>query len=428
MTRAPVVSPVLQTGAVPGTPQLMLAHLLVYALLSAATAGVVALAYRWYFRDRIPDGAAALVGVGAVAAVVNGIKLGQFADPTSGVGALLELDAVLFNVAVVAAALAAAPVGLRAGDAAAANLFSVSAVRELEGDLGTVLRSVGRVVAVELPEEIRDMETHDPVPESTKAELAGKTLVFPRRLTTAELRDRLATRIKEDHGVGYVDVELDESREVTYLAVGSRLLGVGPTLAPGTAAVAIRADPPADASPGDAVQVWTAGPDPERLLAAELRGVAADVVTLAVDEADASELGADERYRLVTLPTESGADREFASLLRAADETMAAVRLAAGSALAGGTLRAVDATVAAVKPADGPVVALPPQSRPLAAGDTLYVVARPEAIRRLEAEAAGGDEGEGGGAEPDGGDDADFIDPDGADPDEAQPSTPGTEE
>jgi Trk K+ transport system NAD-binding subunit len=62
---------------------------------------------------------------------------------------------------------------------------------------------------------------------------------------------------------------------------------------------------------------------------------------------------------------------------------MDAVTVAAGSRLATETVGAVDATVAAVRPADGGIEAIPGRSRTLQAGDVLYVVARPEAIRRV---------------------------------------------
>jgi len=41
-------------------------------------------------------------------------------------------------------------------------------------------------------------------------------------------------------------------------------------------------------------------------------------------------------------------------------------------------------TVAAVRPATGTVEAIPPRARTVEAGDTLYVVARPDVLRRLE--------------------------------------------
>jgi hypothetical protein len=281
------------------------------------------------------------------------------------------------------------------------------------------------------------MEAYDPVPESTKAEVAGKTLLFPRGLTVEELRDRLATRLQADCGVGHVDLELTDDGEVTHLGLGSRLRGIGPTLAPGTAAVAVRADAPAGASPGDVVQVWTAGAngDPERRCTAELRGTVGDAVTLAVDEGDAERLGDPDGYRLVTLPSEPAAGRQFASLLRAADATMGAVTVAADSSLIGRPVGDTDVRVTAVKPADGPVAAVPPRSRPIAGGDTLYVLARPDALRRLERAAGSGSEpGPDSGPGPENGSDGGSADgDDGTDPDgprrrETQPSTARPEE
>jgi len=120
---------------------------------------------------------------------------------------------------------------------------------------------------------------------------------------------------------------------------------------------------------------------PERAGAAEIRAVVGDTVTLAVD---AHEAGGD--YRLVTLPAEPRPEQTFAGILRAADETTGAVRVAADSPLAGTAIGALDATVVALRPADGRVEAIPSGTRPIG-GDTLYVVASPEAIRRLDADA-----------------------------------------
>jgi uncharacterized protein with PhoU and TrkA domain len=113
------------------------------------------------------------------------------------------------------------------------------------------------------------------------------------------------------------------------------------------------------------------------------------VVTVAVDETDAEVLSASTTYRLVTLPTEPAADREFASLLRAADETMGAVELTEGSELVGRTVGDLDVTLAAIRGPEGTVTATPPRGTELLAGSTLYVVERPEALRRFESRARG---------------------------------------
>ena len=359
------------------------------AVASAIVAGLAAVGYRLYTRARISEGLAVVAGLAVVTVYLNtDAALGQVIG--GGVG-LLDPDVVGRNVVTFVVAAAAAAVGGRVGDRLAAQLGVVSGARELDVELSRLVRSVGRVITVTLPEsadEIEDVEGYDPVAPESKQALAGKTLVFPRGLTVAALRDRFADRLKEDYGVGHVDVDLAADGSVEYLAVGSRAAGIGPTLVPGTAAIAIRADPPYSAASGDGVQVWTPGPGPSRVATGELRAAVDDVVTLSLDEVDAESLDPARRYRLVTLPEEPRPDREFASLLRRADETMSAIRIPAGSPLDGGTVGGTGVSVVAVQPEDGTVEAMPRRDREVAAGDVLYVVARPEALRRLEAAAA----------------------------------------
>jgi hypothetical protein len=360
------------------------ARVLAFALTSFLVAAVVAAGYRWYTRQRVPLGPPLIFGLAVVAVYLN--TVGLFGDVLGAASApLFRLDAVVVNVVSLGVATAAAPAGRVAGDRLATDVFAVAGARDIDAEVSRVVQSVGRVVSVDLPdpEDIGDIEGYDPVATETKAELGGQTLLFPRRLAVAELRDRLVTRIKEDYGVGHVDVELDDDGAVSYLAVGRRVAGIGPTLGPGAVAVAVRADPPADAGPGDVVQVWRTGPA-ERVCTAELRATAGDVVTLAVDDADAARLDASTTYRLVTLPADPGVEREFAGLLRAADETMGVVTVGEGSELVGEPLGSLDVTVVAVRPAADAVDAIPSRRRELGAGDVLYAVARPEAIRRLE--------------------------------------------
>jgi hypothetical protein len=232
------------------------------------------------------------------------------------------------------------------------------------------------------------MEGYDPVAGDVKESLAGKTLLFPRRLSVAELRQRLVTRLADDYGVGHVDLDLDADGTVSYLAVGSRAAGLGPTLPAGAVAVAVRADPPPTAGVGDVVQVWRTTPEPKRVATGELRATEGDTATLVVDEADAESLRSDEQYRLLTLPAEPQADREFAGLLRAADETMGVVTIGEGSGLVGSTVGDLAVSVAAVRPAGGTVEAIPGRNRTVVAGDTLYVIARPDLLRKLEGQAS----------------------------------------
>jgi K+/H+ antiporter YhaU regulatory subunit KhtT len=388
-------------------------RLLAFIVAAGVVSALSALVFRWYTRDVVPLGVSTLLGLSVVALYLN--TVGLFTQLIGGASsAIFELEAVVFNVVAIALAAVVTPVGRRIGDRVATDVFAVTGAKDLDAEVSRIVRTVGRVTAVTLPdaEDIEDMESYDPVSTDVKAEMAGKTLLFPSRLSVEALRDRFATRLKEDYRVGYVDVELSDRGEVEYLAVGSRAAGIGPTLGHGSVAVSLRADPANAASPGDMVQVWrparvestsdgdVAGDDetttgatererrqpPERLFTAELRARTEDVVTLAVDETDAQKVDASTTYRLVSLPAEPQVDREFASLLRAADETMAAVSIEEGSPVIGDSIGSLDVTVAAIRDAAGQVTAIPTRARLIEAGDTLYVVARPDVLRRLEAQ------------------------------------------
>lgn len=368
-----------------GTTRTLL-RLLAFVAVAGLTGALVATVYRWYARRRVPLGPALLFGIGVVAVYLN--TVGLYGDILEGTAAsLFTPEVILFNVGSLVVGGVGAAGGPVVGDRLATDASVALGAREVDTDVGRVVRTVGRVTGVELPAEVEDMEGYDPVTADVKAELAGKTLLVPRRLTGAELRDRLVTRLKRDYGVAHVDVEVTPAGTVEYLAVGARVAGVGPTLAPGTVACTVRADPAAGASPGDVVQVWETEPEPTRVLTAELRATGADAATLAVDGAEVTALDATTTYRLVTLPAEPRADREFAAALRAADETMGVATVAAGSPLDGGTVADANATVVAVGPPGGAIEAIPSRDRTLVAGDTLYVVARPEDLRRLEARA-----------------------------------------
>jgi hypothetical protein len=378
----------LQVSVPAVSPSLLrvLAELLAVGVGAALVSTGAALVYRWYTKLRLPLWLSILLGLSVVALALN--TVGVFTDLLSGETGVFSTPRIVFNTLALGVGGVAAPAGRLVGDRIATDVFAVAGARELDVEVSRIVRSVGRITDVTLPEavdDIEDMEGYDPVSPATKEALAGKTLIFPRRLTVTELQDRLATRLQDDYDVGYVDVELAADGTVEYLALGSRATGIGPTLAPGTVAVAVRADPANAASPGDRVQVWrTDSDDPERVLTAELRAHVDDVATLAVAEEEATRLDSEATYRLVTLPAEPQAEREFASLLRAAEETMYVVTVAEGSDLAGTAVETLDATVVAVAGADGGVDDLP-DDRTLAPGDSVYVVARPETYRRLDA-------------------------------------------
>jgi hypothetical protein len=364
------------------------ANLIGMGIVAGSLSGTVALLYRWYVRERVPEGLAILVGLSAVAILMSTTTaLGQVIGGSEDV---LEAEAILANLGAFVVGGLGAYTGIRLGDRVGTDLFVATGGREIDADVSEIVRTVGRVTSVTLPEEIDDIVGYDPMPTETKEKLAGRRFLFPRRLTKNELRERLVSRLKTDYGVGHVDLELTGDGAVEYLAVGSRAAGIGPTLPPATNAVAIRADPANAASAGDLVQVWEPNPL-RRVLTGELRGVAGEVVTVAIDAADTQKLDPTQQYKLVTLPVQDRPDREFASLLRAADETLGTATVEAGSDLDGVTVGGVQATIVAITREDTKPEPIPSRGRVLSAGDVLYAIATPETLRRLEAAAVGDD-------------------------------------
>ncbi|MDQ2071323.1 cation:proton antiporter regulatory subunit [Haloarcula sp. NS06] len=355
--------------------------LLVIMLLAATPAGAIAVFYRWYVRERIQTGLGLLFGLTAVVLVIGATT--ALSEVILGDEDVLAAGAVLLNLAAFLAGGVGAYGGMRIGDRLGVDLFAATGGRNIDADVSEIVQTVGRVTSVRLPEDIEDIIGYDPMPDETKETLANRRFLFPRRLTKDELRDRLVGRLKTDYGVGHVDVELADDGTVDYLAVGSRAAGIGPTLPPSTNAVAIQADPAHAASAGDLVQVWAQAPS-KRVLTGELRGVADDVVTVAIDAADTPKLDPQTQYKLVTLPVQDRSDREFASLLRAADETMGTATVEPGSTLDGAPVGSLAVSVVAITRDDTAPETIPSRERVLAVGDTIYAIATPDALRRLE--------------------------------------------
>ncbi|MFB6222220.1 MAG: TrkA C-terminal domain-containing protein [Haloarcula sp.] len=360
--------------------------LLATAVLAATPAAAIAAFYRWYVRERIQTGLALLFGLTAVVLYVGSTT--ALSEVITGDEDVLAAGAVLLNLAAFLAGGIGAYGGMWVGDRLGVDLFAVAGGRNIDTDASEIVQTVGRVTSVRLPETVDDIIGYDPMPEMTKETLANRRFLFPRRLTKDELRDRLVARLKTDYGVGHVDLELADDGTVDYLAVGSRAAGIGPTLPPSTNAVAIRADPANAASAGDLVQVWERDPS-KRVLTGEIRGVAGDVVTVAIDAADTPKLDSAAEYRLVTLPVQDRSDREFASLLRAADETMGTATVEPGSSLDGATVGSLAVTVVAITRDDRQPETIPSRKRVLAAGDTIYAISTPDDLRRLEQATAG---------------------------------------
>jgi len=366
------------------SPVLLAYRMVGLSALAATVAGASAFLFRWRTGTQFPEGPALLLGVGAVAVYLNTrLALVQFLGAT---GDPLSFETVVVNLGIFVFGGLSAAVGWRAGDRLGRHERFTAA--SFQPSLSPLVRATGRVITVELPDEIGDIDGYDPVAEATKTALSGKTYHFSRGLTVEQLQAALTLRLRTDHDVGHVDVELGEDGAVEYLAVGRRAAGIGPTLSPGSRATAITADPAFAASPGDTIQIW----DPatgERVGTGELRGAVGHTATVSAREETVAALDPRSEYRLMTLSANERADRTFAGMLRRADETLSVVEIQPGSALTGRTVGDLGLSVIAVATAAGATETIPNRDRELAAGERVFAIGHPTHLRRLESAAAG---------------------------------------
>lgn len=356
-----------------------------------ALAGIIAAAtaviYRWYVNQELPQGIALLLGAGAIAVVLNTTAaLGQSIGGTTD---LLTPQAASFTIIAFLVGGMGSEAGRAIGDRIGRRVVPGWTVGGIDRDVSAFVRGGGRTVRVKLPDEIRDIDGYEPVRPNVKEELAGEYMTFPGRLTRLELREAFVTRIQRDAGIGKVDVEFDDRGRITYLAVGRGEAGIGHTLAPDQVAIAIEADPAFSAGPGDQIRVWQVEPTVERLVAGEIRGVVDDIVTIAVAADETSALAAESGYRLVTTPRGPQPAREFAGILRRANESTRQITVAAESPLDGRSVGAFDVSILAIESPDGTVTAPPQPTVRLAAGDRIVAIGRPDALRRFETGAQG---------------------------------------
>lgn len=351
-----------------------------FGLLSALVATVAAFGFRAATTRRLPLGAAAVLSLGAVALWFLGRILAD--EPVLRGQPLVHEATALYALLTFLLGALAAGVGWRLGDYVARDVYDVAAIPG-DGETARLLRSAGLAVEIRLPDRIGDAEGYPAVDEATKRDLAGRTLLFSRRLSTDELTDRLERRIERDFELGHAHATVTDAGAVDRFAVGARRSRLGPSLPPGTAAVAVEADPASEAARGDPVEVWRDDGDGTRLIATGvLRAKLGDVVTVVVEDGDVEAFDRDATCRLTTLPEKPTDVADLVAVVRSVDEAVTAVDVASGGPLEGEFVSWLPATVVVVDRESQPVP-FPDDRETLQAGDTAYVLGKPAEMRRL---------------------------------------------
>ncbi|SDQ19002.1 hypothetical protein [Natronobacterium texcoconense] len=353
-----------------------------FAVLATVASMVVSFAYRRYSTRPVPPGVTALVGLAVVGGWLNvaGIGRSTIIDETS----LFHHATAVYFLGAFLTGVVGAEGGRHVGDHLAREVYGIDSVAA-PGTAASIVRAGRRSIELDLPETITDADGYPPVEESVKRTLAGKPMLFPARLSVDDLESRLVDRLERDYGIGCATADLAPDGTVERLAIGRRRSGLHRTLPPDTAAVAIRSDPPADASVGDPIEVWD---DSSHLVATGmLRATAGDVVTIVVDENDAGafDCGPGTRYRLVIRPESPTAVPAFVAALRSADETIVSASVRPESELVNEFVGWIPGTVLALVRDDGDeVLPFPDDEETLVAGDDLYVLGPPTAVQNLQ--------------------------------------------
>lgn len=362
-----------------------LLRILGFGLYGAVVTLGIAFIYRAYSTRSMPAGPAVFIGVSFVAISLTAQTVLQ----TSVIGdtPLQHYASASYILGVFVGVAIASEVGRRIGDQFAADVYGIARF-ENRDEVGDLVASAGLVVNVELPETVETLDGYRAIEDAERRALSGKELQFPHRLSVGEIEDRMARRIEDDFDVDHVDVSMNAEYDVERFAVGNRPGGIGSTLPPGTAAVAVESDPAGDATTGDPIEVWAVGDSGNRLVATGVfRSKDGDVATVVVPEDDTAGFESDETYRLVTRPDTIDDVSEFVSVIWDAPETVSSVRVEADGPLEGEFVSWLSAT-ALVLVRDGDVIGLPAENETLEAGDGLYLLGTPRELGSLTGERA----------------------------------------
>ncbi|MCU4717773.1 hypothetical protein [Halapricum hydrolyticum] len=357
-----------------------LVRILGFGLLAGVVAVTVAFVYRWYSRGRLSLGVGLFAGLSIPSAwlYAGTAAGGPLVSPTP----LFHRASGAYVLGVFATAAIAAEAGRRTGDRLACDVYDIDDVAG-RGAAAALVRAASLAVSVTVPDTIERLDGYEPIGEPTRARLADRTMLFPRRLDADQLGDRLAERVRDDFDVEYVHAEVALGGTVERFAVGARPSGLSPRLPPGVSAVGIEADPPASVGSGDPVEVWhDRGDATQPVATGSVRATDGDVTTAVVDTDDALALDGDRQYRLLVRPAAVEDARELAEHVWESEATVTTTTVSSGDLLEGEFVGWLPGAVLLIERSDE-AIPFPEASVTLQAGDSLYVLGMPAQHQEL---------------------------------------------
>lgn len=163
-----------------------------------------------------------------------------------------------------------------------------------------------KYITIKLPNKrlIYDISGKPRVLDELKNELSEREFVLPYDLPIEEMINKIRRRLVSDWGVGDVELELDETGKVVYLAVSAKDYGISGTIPKGSIAVPVKCNMiPSGLSSGDIVRIYLKGK--EVIDKVEVKGVSKEdkVVTVIVDPSSFEKIAEKEAQLIVALPS-----------------------------------------------------------------------------------------------------------------------------
>lgn len=163
-----------------------------------------------------------------------------------------------------------------------------------------------KYVTIKLPNKhlIYDISGKPKVLDELKSELSEREFIFPSDLSIEEISSRIRRRLVSDWGVGDVELEIDETGKIVYLAVSAKESGLSETIPKGKLAVPVKCNIiPSGLSSNDIVRIYLK--DKEVIDQVEVRGVNKEdkIVTVIVDPGSFEKIMEKEAQLIVALPS-----------------------------------------------------------------------------------------------------------------------------
>lgn len=163
-----------------------------------------------------------------------------------------------------------------------------------------------KYITIKLPNKhlIYDISGKPKVLNELKSELSEREFIFPSDLSIEEISNRIRRRLILDWGVGDVELEIDETGKIVYLALSAKESGLSETIPKGKLAVPVRCDIiPSGLSSNDIVRIYLK--NKEVIDQVEVRGVNKEdkIVTVIVDPISFEKIMEKEAQLIVALPS-----------------------------------------------------------------------------------------------------------------------------